>query len=79
MPQQGGGQCAAARVERGAPQVVLDPEAVKQKQVRNVQKKLRQITELKDKQAGGAELNEAQVAKLATEVTLLQELEAIMR
>ena len=61
------------------PQVVLDPEAVKQKQVRNIQKKLRQITELKDKQASGTELNEAQVAKLATEVSLLQELEAIMR
>ena len=60
-------------------QVVLDPEAVKQKQVRNIQKKLRQITELKDKQASGTELNEAQVAKLATEVSLLQELEAIMR
>ena len=66
-------------VERDVPQVVLDPEAVKQKQVRNIQKKLRQITELKDKQASGTELNEAQVAKLATEVSLLQELEAIMR
>eukprot|EP00656_Telonema_subtile_P013121 TRINITY_DN16657_c0_g1_i2.p2 TRINITY_DN16657_c0_g1~~TRINITY_DN16657_c0_g1_i2.p2 ORF type:complete len:351 (+),score=127.52 TRINITY_DN16657_c0_g1_i2:123-1175(+) len=72
-------EAAPAEAVAAEPEVPVDPEVVKQKQIRNLQKKLRQITELKDKQAGGAELNPEQQKKLAGEGALLQDLEALMR
>ncbi|KAF0700205.1 Aste57867_9259 [Aphanomyces stellatus] len=65
------GQTAAAEV-----QVELTPED-KQKKIKALQKKLKQITEIKDKQASGVTLNEDQLAKVANEATLLAEVEAL--
>jgi len=78
IPEAAAPEAAPVVVEAAAPDVP-DPEVVKQKQLRNIQKKLRQITDLKDKQAAGAELNPAQLDKLKTEGALLQDLEALMR
>ncbi|CAK4712508.1 hypothetical protein LEN26_003295 [Aphanomyces euteiches] len=49
----------------------------KQKKTKAIQKKLKQIAEIKAKQASGDTLNEDQLAKVANEATLLAELEAL--
>ncbi len=53
---------------------MLSPEE-KQKKLKAVQKKLKQIQEIKAKEDSGATLNEDQVAKLATEAALREELQ----
>lgn len=47
------------------------------KRLRNLQKKLRQIQQLKDKQASGAALVPEQVQKIASEAALLQEMASL--
>jgi uncharacterized protein with WD repeat len=44
------------------------------KQKRTIEKKLRQISELKDKQKSGAQLNEDQLEKLRKENDLIEQL-----
>ncbi|KAI8342376.1 eukaryotic translation initiation factor eIF2A-domain-containing protein [Chlamydoabsidia padenii] len=51
----------------------LSPEE-KQKKIRNLEKKLRQINDLKEKASKGDSLEPAQVQKLATEASVLREL-----
>jgi translation initiation factor 2A len=47
------------------------------KRLRNLQKKLRQIQQLKEKQAAGADLEPEQVQKIATESALLDEIASL--
>mmetsp|Transcript_5296 Transcript_5296/g.7760 ORF Transcript_5296/g.7760 Transcript_5296/m.7760 type:complete len:208 (-) Transcript_5296:52-675(-) len=53
---------------------VEDQVGTMNKQIRGLKKKLRQIDELKQKEKEGADLNEAQVAKLSVEVMLISNL-----
>ncbi|ORX59490.1 translation initiation factor eIF-2A [Hesseltinella vesiculosa] len=54
----------------------LSPEE-KQKKIRNLEKKLRQINELKEKQMHGATLEPAQLQKLTSEATVLRDLASL--
>ncbi|RHZ33242.1 hypothetical protein DYB37_012992, partial [Aphanomyces astaci] len=56
--------------------VVLTPEE-KQKKAKAIQKKLKQIADIKAKQASGDTLNDDQLAKVGNEPTLLAELAAL--
>jgi len=49
-------------------------EAEKQKRVRALTKRLRQITQLKEDQASGKQMNSDQLSKIDSEEQLLQEL-----
>jgi uncharacterized protein with WD repeat len=72
----GGGDGAAtepAPAPAAAPAAAADPA----KKARALQKKLRQIAELKEKQAGGAVLEANQLSKIEAEATLRAELEAL--
>lgn len=48
-----------------------------EKKIRNVTKKLKQIHELKEKQAAGETLELTQIQKITAEAALLKELEAL--
>jgi len=52
----------------------LDPAVELEKKVKALNKKLKSITELKDKHAGGGTLNADQIEKLSQEETLLEQL-----
>ncbi|KAI9258737.1 eukaryotic translation initiation factor eIF2A-domain-containing protein [Phascolomyces articulosus] len=54
----------------------LTPEE-KQKKLRNLEKKLRQISEIRDKQSRGQKLDAAQLQKLSTEASVMREIAAI--
>ncbi len=56
------------------PQGQEDSGADAAKRLRNLQKKLRQVQQLKEKQAGGAALEPEQLQKIASEAGLLQEI-----
>ncbi|EIE21931.1 eIF2A-domain-containing protein [Coccomyxa subellipsoidea C-169] len=56
------------------PQAQEDSGADAAKRLRNLQKKLRQVQQLKEKQAGGAALEPEQLQKIASEAGLLQEI-----
>ena len=49
----------------------------KQKKVKNLQKKLKQINQIKSKKDAGEVLNADQLAKIASEVAILNELQAL--
>lgn len=51
----------------------MDPE----KEAKKIQKKLRQIQQLEEKQAGGTKLEDTQLAKLATKSELEAQLAAL--
>lgn len=55
----------------------LSDPAVVARKIKALSKKLRQLNELKEKQASGAELNEDQLQKLAQEEELNQEMEQL--
>ena len=59
------------------PKVKKMSEEEKSKQIRSLQKKLRQIAELKQKTANGTQLNEEQQTKVATEDELNAELQKL--
>ncbi|KAL1929710.1 hypothetical protein VTP01DRAFT_1848 [Rhizomucor pusillus] len=54
----------------------LTPEE-KQKKIRNLEKKLRQINDLRDKQSRGEQLDQAQLQKLSTEASVMREIAAL--
>ncbi|KAG2218966.1 hypothetical protein INT45_008390 [Circinella minor] len=54
----------------------MTPEE-KQKKLRNLEKKLRQIAEIRDKQSRGQKLDTAQVQKLSTEASVMREIAAV--
>ncbi|KAF9584129.1 hypothetical protein BGW38_007489, partial [Lunasporangiospora selenospora] len=62
-----------ALIPAGASGQMTDTE----KKIRNVTKKLKQIHELKEKQAAGEILELTQLQKIAAEASLLKELEAL--
>ena len=47
------------------------------KRLRNLQKKLRQVQQLREKQAAGAALEPEQLQKIASEATLIQEVRSL--
>ncbi|ORZ03752.1 eukaryotic translation initiation factor eIF2A-domain-containing protein [Syncephalastrum racemosum] len=51
----------------------------KQKKIRTLEKKLRQIHDLRDKQGRGEKLDNSQVQKMASEASILRELNALRR
>jgi translation initiation factor 2A len=69
----GGGGAVTEPAPAPAPAAAADPA----KKARALQKKLRQIAELKEKQAGGAVLEANQLSKIEAEATLRAELEAL--
>lgn len=54
-----------------------DAAADPAKRLRNLQKKLRQVQQLKDKQAAGAVLEPEQLQKIASEAALLEDIRAV--
>ncbi|KAM7196126.1 hypothetical protein V8F20_007161 [Naviculisporaceae sp. PSN 640] len=71
------GPTSAATQQPKAPTEELDPEAEKEKKVRNLKKKLRQAKELKDKKEGGESLLPEQIAKVIKINELIRELDAL--
>ncbi|KAK0667732.1 hypothetical protein QBC41DRAFT_133328 [Cercophora samala] len=70
----------AASPSAKAPEPVveeLDPEAEKEKKVRNLKKKLKQVKGLQEKKEGGAALLPEQLAKLVKMNELIRELDAL--
>ncbi|CAO3610138.1 unnamed protein product [Cunninghamella blakesleeana] len=67
---------SATSNQNGKPLNNLTPEE-KQKKIRNLEKKLRQINELKEKRSRGDSLEPAQIQKLASEATVLRDLAAL--
>ena len=65
---------SAAPAPAAPPAAPVDPAAEKEKRLKNVRKKLKQVEEIKAKQASGQPLEPEQVQKLATETALLAEL-----
>lgn len=59
------------------PKEVVDPEAEREKKVRNLKKKLKQANELKEKKDGGAALLPEQFAKVIKITELMRELDAL--
>lgn len=68
---------AAAPVEE-TPSAEPSAEDAQRKKIRSLEKKLKEIRSLKEKQAAGTELNEAQQKKVGNETQLLSELEQLM-
>eukprot|EP00854_Cymbomonas_tetramitiformis_P022196 gene22196-26766_t len=80
----GGGGAAEASSEgptaAAAPAAAAAPDAGDEdpaKKLRNLQKKMRQIEQIKEKQAAGAALEQTQLDKLATEQALLEQIKAL--
>ena len=69
LQEPGGAPAAAAGAGGGA----VDPA----KEAKKIQKKLRQIEQLEEKQAGGTTLEDTQLAKLATKADLVAQLAAL--
>ena len=67
--QQQGGQHAA-----NGSQISQDPNA---KKIRSLQKKIRAIEDLEMRLAGGEKLEDTQMKKIATKVSVTKELEAL--
>ncbi|KAK4180169.1 hypothetical protein QBC36DRAFT_44263 [Triangularia setosa] len=70
----------SAKTPEKAPEPVaeeLDPEAEKEKKVRNLKKKLKQVKGLQEKKEGGAALLPEQLAKLVKMNELIRELDAL--
>lgn len=61
----------------GKEEVVVDPEAEKEKKARNLRKKLKQAKELKEKKDGGSALLPEQFAKVIKINELIRELDAL--
>eukprot|EP01104_Vermistella_antarctica_P005946 TRINITY_DN16691_c0_g1_i1.p1 TRINITY_DN16691_c0_g1~~TRINITY_DN16691_c0_g1_i1.p1 ORF type:complete len:611 (-),score=160.63 TRINITY_DN16691_c0_g1_i1:98-1930(-) len=70
-----GGAGTAAAVAAAAATVATPAATDPAKKAKTIEKKLRQIDALREKQKGGAQLNEAQKTKLNTEAALRKELE----
>ncbi|KAK4204051.1 hypothetical protein QBC40DRAFT_8968 [Triangularia verruculosa] len=71
---------SSANAPEQAPEPVveeLDPEAEKEKKVRNLKKKLKQVKELQGKKEGGTVLLPEQLAKLVKMNELIRELESL--
>jgi len=66
----------AAAQKAASPTVILDEEE-RQKRIRNITKKLRQIQQLKEDQEQGKEMNPSQLEKIATEQDLTNELNSL--
>ncbi|OQR94137.1 eukaryotic translation initiation factor 2A [Thraustotheca clavata] len=69
-------QALLAQAAKADVKVVLTPEE-KQKKAKGIQKKLKQIQDIKTKQTNGDTLNEDQLAKLSNEAALQAELESL--
>ncbi|KAI9323826.1 eukaryotic translation initiation factor eIF2A-domain-containing protein [Dichotomocladium elegans] len=61
---------------KSTPTTTLSPEE-KAKKIRGLEKKLRQIAELRDKQSRGEQIDAAQQQKLSTEANVMRELAAL--
>ena len=59
------------------PQAQDDAGADPAKRLRNLQKKLRQVQQLKDKHTAGAVLEPEQLQKIASEAALLQDIKLL--
>ena len=55
-----------------------DGAADSAKRLRNLQKKLRQVQQLKEKQANGEPLEPEQLAKISSEAALLADIQSIL-
>ncbi|KAH6853382.1 hypothetical protein B0I37DRAFT_5203 [Chaetomium sp. MPI-CAGE-AT-0009] len=72
-----GEQAPAQETPAQEAQEELDPEAIKEKKVRNLKKKLRQAKELQEKKETGKELLPEQIAKVIKMNELIRELDAL--
>ncbi|PNW80053.1 hypothetical protein CHLRE_08g375900v5 [Chlamydomonas reinhardtii] len=68
---------ASSSLQDAAAAAPLSDEEARQKRIRALQKKQRQIQELKDKRAAGATMTPEQLEKLAGEAALMQELASL--
>jgi len=66
-----------AAAQKAAPPTVILDEEERQKRIRNLTKKLRQIQQLKEDQEQGKEMNPSQLEKIATEQDLTNELNSL--
>ncbi|KAI8374302.1 eukaryotic translation initiation factor eIF2A-domain-containing protein [Radiomyces spectabilis] len=78
VASKNGGKSAAAPAPApsAASASAITPEE-KQKKIRNLEKKLRQIKELREKQARGEKLEAPQLQKLSSEASVMRELAAL--
>lgn len=66
-----------ASLTTAEPSTSEDAGADPAKRLRNLQKKLRQVQQLKSKQAGGTVLEPEQLQKIASEAALLEEIQVL--